>query len=222
MNFSRVPSSRSIASAIRAQRGADPRLDLLRVVLGDHPDVVDEVGEQRRDHAPVAGLREWPGGWRPLGGRRSGASARTDARCAPHWSQKRACRAGRCAARSEHGTAGLLCCVPRAASLAAASAPVRRWSAPVGPRPGRADAHPCGDDLGDRGQGATGRTRLALGDRGDAHVAALADGDVERDRRRGIRGCAPPRTARRHRDRRSRSARRSAGRRTRSCSRRGR
>ena len=56
MNFSRVPRGarwhRPSASA-----AADPRADLLGVVLGEHPHVVDEVGEQRGHDAPVAGVQ---------------------------------------------------------------------------------------------------------------------------------------------------------------------
>src|SRR6185369_15017618 len=48
-------------------------------------------------------------------------------------------------------------------------------------RGGRADAHPGGDRAGDRGQGASRRPGLALGDGRHADVASLADRDVERD-----------------------------------------
>ena len=54
MNFSRVPPSRSICSSHRRKRVGDAGLDDLGIMLGDHPDVVDEVGEQRGDDAPVA------------------------------------------------------------------------------------------------------------------------------------------------------------------------
>ena len=43
-----------MASAIVASAAVTRVADLLGVVLGEHPDVVDEVGEQRRDDAPVA------------------------------------------------------------------------------------------------------------------------------------------------------------------------
>ena len=45
-----------MASPIRTERRADPGADLLGIVLGEHPDVVDEVGEERGHDAPVAGL----------------------------------------------------------------------------------------------------------------------------------------------------------------------
>ena len=41
----------------RCQGARDASTDFLGIELGDHPDVVDEVGEQGRDDAPVAGLR---------------------------------------------------------------------------------------------------------------------------------------------------------------------
>ena len=36
------------------QRGVDPLLDVLGIVLAEHPDVIDEVGEQGRDDPPIA------------------------------------------------------------------------------------------------------------------------------------------------------------------------
>ena len=45
-----------MASAIAAEGGPDARSDLFRIVLGDHSDVVDEVGEEGRDDPTVAGF----------------------------------------------------------------------------------------------------------------------------------------------------------------------
>ena len=45
-----------MASAIAAQGVADARPDLLGIVLGDHADVVDEVGEQGGHDPPVTDL----------------------------------------------------------------------------------------------------------------------------------------------------------------------
>ena len=58
MNFSRVPPSRSMASAIVASAAVTRCADLFRVVLGEHPDVVDEVGEEGRDDPTVARLAD--------------------------------------------------------------------------------------------------------------------------------------------------------------------
>ena len=62
MNFSRVPSRRSIVSAIPRSAGADARAHLLGIELGDHPDVVDEVREERGDDPPVTDLDRTAGG----------------------------------------------------------------------------------------------------------------------------------------------------------------
>ena len=43
--------------AHRGQCGGHPRAHLLGIVLGDHPHVVHEVGEERRHDPPVAGVR---------------------------------------------------------------------------------------------------------------------------------------------------------------------
>ena len=40
----------------RRERGGDPTPHLFWIVFGDHPDVVDEVGEERRHDAPIPRL----------------------------------------------------------------------------------------------------------------------------------------------------------------------
>ena len=73
----------------RGQRRRDPGPDLLGVVLGDHPDVVDEVGEERRDDPPVAGLgADARHVRRPRASRRPRRAAASSA--VPQRSQKRA------------------------------------------------------------------------------------------------------------------------------------
>ena len=56
MNFSRVPSKRSMTSPIAASATADPLADVLGIVLGDHPDVADQVREERGHDPAVTGL----------------------------------------------------------------------------------------------------------------------------------------------------------------------
>ena len=51
--------------AHRHEGGIDPGPDILRIVLGDEADVVDEIGEDGRDDAAIAVLR--PGGQRRSG-----------------------------------------------------------------------------------------------------------------------------------------------------------
>ncbi len=68
-----------------AKRGPDACPDLFRIVLGDHPDVVHEVGEQGGHDPPVASLpRALPSALRAVAVPRAG---RGGTRCAPHWSQ---------------------------------------------------------------------------------------------------------------------------------------
>ena len=65
MNFSRVPSKRLDRVDHRDERRVDPPPDLLGIVLGDEPDVVDEIGEQRGDDPPIAPLAGRTGRPRP-------------------------------------------------------------------------------------------------------------------------------------------------------------
>ena len=83
----------------------------------------------------------------------------------------------------------------------------------------RPDAHARGDLSGERLEGLRRRARLALGDRGHAGVAALADGDVERDLAQEVEAVllGEPLPAAAAED--LGAPRRSAGTRTRSCSR---
>ena len=81
MNFSRVPPSRSTCWAIGRKGVGDAGLDELGIMLGDHPDVVDDVREQRGDDSAIA--RRTPGApTRPRGriGRPPRAENRTDRR----------------------------------------------------------------------------------------------------------------------------------------------
>jgi hypothetical protein len=85
----------------RGQGRRDPGPDLLGVVLGHHPHVVDEIREERRDDAPVAGL----GGRGPVRGpaglrRRSGLEG-----CAAAIAEPRPYRADGPARRTAHGLA---------------------------------------------------------------------------------------------------------------------
>ena len=79
---------------------SDPLADILRIVLGHHPDVVDEVGEERRDDPPVTGVTGT-----------NDARASSPARAVPHRPQKRA-------------SAGLS--VPQAGQRTRQTPPVRR------------------------------------------------------------------------------------------------
>ena len=91
MNFSRVPSNASIASTIAMERLVDLAADVFRIVLGDEPDVIDEIGEERRDDAPVAPLDvSWRfGAARRPGPRHRPAASRTGRRTWPHVESRR-------------------------------------------------------------------------------------------------------------------------------------
>ena len=145
-------------------------------MLRDHPDVVDEVGEEGRDDPPVAVVvvAAWRDGRVRSGARRT--TPRIDRRTAP-----RPLRSRRTYRIAPSGRPLLR--APRRGSLArdgVGSARQETVSTGAIGGLGRAHAHPRGDGAGDRGQRPRGRSRFALRDRGHADVAALADGHVER------------------------------------------
>ena len=151
MNFSRVPSNRSTAAAI-GEGSRHPGADVLRIVLGEHPHVVDEVGEEGGHDAPVASGPKIPAG--------SGHLTRTRTRAGR--AERRA--AARTEARIRSGTGP----AERTAHVRAGTSgdgEERRASRGGGP-----DAHPGGYCLCDRGQRVGCRAGLSLGDGRDPDV----------------------------------------------------
>ena len=188
----------------RHQGGIDAAADLLRVVLGDQADVVDEVGEECRDDSSVAGR---PGGGHIAGFGR-GVVARLDAGAAQRAEPGRFAdlRPARSTAHRWDPPSPMLVGPLGAGPIAESTARVawdREGSARRGPSRGRCagglpprssadreerllvgaggpDAHPGGDRTGERRQRPGGRPGLALGHGRHADVAALADRHVER------------------------------------------
>ena len=71
----------------RHERLVDLAADVFRIVLGNQPHVIDEVGEERGDDASVARLDI-----RGSGSRTANLGTTTSPSCEPHWSQNLAPR----------------------------------------------------------------------------------------------------------------------------------